>query len=146
MKLIVIVLLLGSFSALAVDNSKLGLGVSIGSPIGLHYMYDLDNKKRIEGAVGASLTGLGTSADAQYVSTLKNRFKLQAYNLDFNYGYGARILSGKNFKFGPSALAGVDHEIENTHFSILANSGAAFLFGDGLTLDLNLYLGANYHF
>ena len=144
MKLLVVGLLLLSFSATA--NDKLGLGITLGSPIGIHYFYELEGDKRIEGAVGSSLTGDGTHVDAQYVTTLKNHLKLQAYELDFNYGYGVRILSGDNVKAGPSALAGVDHEIENTNFSVLANGGAAFLIGDGLTLDINLYLGANYHF
>lgn len=144
MKLIVPILLLLSLNIHASD--QLGLGASIGSPIGVHYFYELGGDKRIEGAIGSSLSGNGTNIDAQYVTSLKNKFKLQAYELDFNYGYGAKILSKKNTKFGPSALAGVDHEIEGTSFSVLANSGAAFLFGDGITLDFNLYLGANYHF
>lgn len=144
MKLIISILFLLSMSAHA--NNQFGLGVSIGSPIGVHYFYELSADKRIEGAIGDSLSGEGTSIDAQYVTSMKNQFKLQAYELDFNYGYGARILSKKKSKFGPSALAGVDHEIEGTNFSVLANSGAAFLFGDGISLDINLYLGANYHF
>ena len=144
MKLLVSLLFLLSLNLHASD--QVGLGASIGSPIGLHYFYELGGDKRIEGAVGSSLSGDGTNIDAQYVTSIKNKFKLQAYELDFNYGYGLRILSKKKTKFGPSALAGVDHEIEGTNFSVLANSGAAFLFGDGISLDINLYLGANYHF
>lgn len=144
MKILLLLILCVSFTAHA--SSKLGLGAAIGTPIGVHYFYELDASTRIEGAVGASLFGVGTSIDAQYVTTMKNKFKLQAYDLDLNYGYGAKIVSKDSTKFGPSALLGVDHEIDNTNFSVLANSGAAFLFGDGMTLDINLYLGANYHF
>jgi hypothetical protein len=127
-------------------SERLGIGVSIGSPIGLHYFYNLENNKRIEGVIGASITGSGGFIDSQYVTTKKNYTKLQAYELDLNYGYGLRAHTGDKSKLGPSALLGVDHQIEGTKFSVLANSGAAFLVGNGLTLDLNLYLGANYNF
>lgn len=144
MRVLALVLLITTVYAKADDN--FGLGVTIGSPIGLHYFYELDNKARIEGTFGNSLTQAGTIIDSHYVKTKKNELKLQAYDLDFNYGVGARIVSKKTTLFGPSTLIGVDHEIENTNFSVLANSGAAFLFGDGLKFDLNLYLGANYRF
>ena len=42
----------------------------------LEFNYNND-KKRIEGVVGASLYGSGTILDAQYVTTIKNKFKLQ---------------------------------------------------------------------
>jgi hypothetical protein len=144
MKLLLLLLTFISISSFA--NEKLGLGVSIGTPIGIHYTYDLPNQKRMEGAVGSILTGSGTSFDSYYVSTMKNQFQVQAYNLDFNYGLGGRAVTGKKSKVGPAGLIGVDHEIDNSQFSVLANGGAAFLFGDGISLDLNLYIGANYHF
>lgn len=144
MKKIVLGLCFLSLSAMA--DSNLGLGVSIGSPIGLHYFYELETNKRIEGAFGTSITGSGGVVDAQYVTTKKSYTKLQAYELDLNYGYGLRAHTGKKSKVGPSGLLGVDHQIDGTNFSILTNSGAAFLIGDGLSLDINLYMGANYHF
>lgn len=144
MRLLTLALCLFSFSATASD--KLGLGIALGSPIGVHYFYELESDKRIEGAVGSSLSAKGTHVDSHYVTTKKNHLKLQAYELDLNYGYGLRLVSGDNLKVGPSGLLGVDHELEGTHFSILANSGAAFLVGDGISLDINLYLGANYRF
>lgn len=146
MKFILFTIFIMSLSLTVYANDKLGLGVSIGSPIGIHYFYELDGDSRIEGSAGSPLSGGGTNIDAQYVTSIKNKFKLQAYELDFNYGYGAKIRSKNKTSFGPSVLAGVDHEIEGTDFSVLANSGAALLFADQLRLDLNLYLGANYHF
>lgn len=127
-------------------NDNLGIGVAIGSPIGIHYKYKLDSNSRVEGAVGSSIINNSTSIDTQYVTTTKNKFKLQAYDLNLNTGYGAKVLTGKKSKVGPSGLLGVAHIIEHTQFTILANSGAALLFGDGISLDLNLYLAANYQF
>jgi hypothetical protein len=143
MKRILFLALFLTISAHASD--KLGLGLALGTPIGIHYTYDMPKTKRLEGAIGSIHNGQ-TSFDAHYVETMKDRFHLQAYNLDFNWGPGVRVVTGRRPKLGPSVLAGVDHNIDNTNFSLLANSGASLLFGDGLSLNVNLYIGANYHF
>ncbi len=142
-KLLILITLTLSFQSSA---SNFSLGLAIGTPTGLNYSYQLDNNRSIEGVFGWTLTGNHGNVDAYYVQKEKDKFMLQAYNLDFKYGLGAKMRTGDDFLIGPSALTGVEHQIDDTNFKLLANGTAGILLGNSTHLDLSIYLGARYNF
>jgi hypothetical protein len=143
-KLLFIFIFIFINTVINVSASNFSAGMAIGSPTGLNYSYRLNNEYTLEGVIGWSLSNNKDNIDIYYLKNEKDKFMLQAYNLDFKLGYGIKLLGGNA---GPSVLAGVEHKIDKTSFKLLANANVVVLYQEeSLSSDLGAYLGARYNF
>ena len=141
-KLLQILVILSTLNCAYASNYSAGL--AIGSLTGVNYSYLLNKDYSIEGLVGWSIFNDDLNIDIYYLKNEKDKFMLQAYNLDFKLGYGLKAVDGY---IGPSALTGVEHKIDNTSFKLLANANVVLLYKhESISSNLGAYLGARYNF
>ena len=141
-KLIQIFIILNTFNSAFASNYSAGL--AIGSLTGINYSSYLNKEYTVEGLIGWSIFDDDLNIEIYYLKNEKDKFMLQAYNLDFKLGYGLKVVDDN---FGPSVLTGVEHKIDNTSFKLLANTNVVVLSkDDSLSAYLGAYLGARYNF
>ena len=114
--------------------SEYSLGVVLGNPTGLSGKYKLSEKNQLNTDLSAGYSTL------DYMWKDKRNFDVQGLN--WLYGAGAVIKKG----IGARVLTGVEYDIKQYPFHLMANISFAIINSDDFKTHLGMALGARYDF
>ena len=127
-------------AAAADTNGKdFGVGLYLGSPLGVTAKYDLDQELCVVGGLGFG-SGLTISGGVQYNFT---DFNIEDLNFNVYFGGNVHIVFGTTFDIGLEVPVGISYYLADPSIEIFLEAGPVFNF---LTLSAGAIggIGARY--
>ncbi len=146
MKIILGFVLILTSSTVFADRT--GLGVSLGSPLGLSAKRWLSETAAVDAGLGLSI---GTRSDLSLHSDylfhrLSDYYLNEEHPLDFYYGIGGRMKFADDIQLGVRVPVGLAHTLKDQSSDVFFEVAPVIDFISRTGIDLNLLVGARYYF
>lgn len=147
-KLLIALTFLFSLGALETVNAQAydsAVGVRLGNYFSGTYKKFISGSTALEGIVG-----LESEFDVDFLILgafyeIHNDLNVEGIDLQWYYGFGGYVLLGDANAFGPSGIAGLEYNLDNTRFSFFLDAIPTYLlFDGGSDFDINFAFGARY--
>lgn len=150
--LLFLILILGSNLA---NAKQFGLGVILGSPTGISANYLLSDRNSIDAALAYDDDDLHFHMD--YLWRFPKSLRTQKAAFGWFAGVGLKFRDHDHDghhhhhdhddeKFGPRAVAGVNHEFNNVPIEIFVEGAIVMYLIEETDIDLDFGIGARYYF
>lgn len=134
-------------------QEQFGVGVIVGAPTGFSGAYSLNDKSRIDFALGYSLADdVHYHIHSDYLFLKPKLFQIDNQDIDLYFGVGARIKdrdtdnNDDDFRLGIRGPMGLHYQFEDPNVEIFGEIALIFDFIEKTDVDFNLGLGARFWF
>lgn len=137
-----------SSSALWAGEGDFGVGVMVGSPVGISTKYWLGESTAVDGGLGFSLgdkTNMSLHSDFLLHSKGALYFN-DNHPLDLYAGLGGRIKFADDINIGLRIPVGLAYKVEDQNADMFAEVAPVIVFVSRSGVDLNVLFGARYYF
>ncbi len=143
----IFLLLLILVSPLALAE-RTGLGIAMGSPLGISAKRWLGESTAVDAGLGMSIgrrSHLSVHSDYLF-HRLSDYYLNEEHPLDLYYGIGGRMKFADDIQIGVRFPVGLAHMVKDRDADLFFEAAPVIDFISRTGLDLNLLLGARYYF